>query len=73
MLLNLKTEIARRKLSQAKIALAICIDEKTMSNKVTEKNEFLRREMYLIHDTFFPDTDMQYLFDSDLKGGDTHD
>lgn len=67
MLLNLKTEIARRKLSQAKISLAIGIDEKTMSNKVIEKNEFLRREMYLIHDLFFPDTDMRYLFDSDKE------
>lgn len=73
MLLNLKTEIARRKLSQAKIARTIGIDEKTMSNKVTEKNEFLRKEMYRIHDFFFSDMDMRYLFASDLKGGDTHD
>ena len=67
MLLNLKTEIARRKLSQAKIARTIGIGEKTMSNKVTEKNEFSRKEMYLIHDLFFPDTDMRYLFDSDKE------
>ena len=67
MLLNLKTEIARRKLSQAKISLAIGIDEKTMSNKVTEKNEFSRKEMYLIHDFFFPDMDMRYLFASDKE------
>jgi plasmid maintenance system antidote protein VapI len=64
MLLNLKTEIIRKHLSEAKIAAAIKINPKTMSNKVTEKSDFTRSEMYKIAE-FFPDTDMKYLFASD--------
>lgn len=62
MLLNLKTEIARHKLSAAKIAKTLGIDEKTMSEKVTGKSDFKRKEMYLIHSTFFPDSDFYELF-----------
>lgn len=65
MLLNLKTEIARKKISQAKIAAFLCIGERTMSHKVTEKSDFTRSEMYAIHKEFFPDIDMKYLFDSE--------
>lgn len=64
MLLNLKTEIARRKLSQAKISRAIGISERTMSQKVTEQTEFTRTEMFRIHSTFFPEADFHYLFAS---------
>lgn len=68
MLLNLKTEIARKKLSQAKIAREIGINTKTMSQKVTEKTELTRSEMYRIHKRFFPDVDFRYLFDSAEDG-----
>ncbi len=65
MLLNLKTEIARRKLSQAKIARAIGISDRAMSQKVTERTEFTRSEMYAIHKIFFSDVNFRYLFASD--------
>lgn len=65
MLLNLKIEIARRKLSCRRIAKSIGISKEAMSRKVTEKSQFTRCEMYAIHDSFFPDTDMKYLFASD--------
>lgn len=64
MLLNLKTEIARRKLSQAKIAQAIDISDRAMSQKVTERTEFTRSEMYAIHKIFFSNVDFCYLFAS---------
>lgn len=64
MLLNLKTEIARQKLSCRKIAKGIGLSKEAMSRKVTEKSQFTRSEMYAIHDMFFPDTDMRYLFES---------
>ena len=54
MLLNLKTEIARKRLSAAKIAEYIGITPKTMSCKVNEKTEFTRSEMFAIHSRFFP-------------------
>lgn len=64
MLLNLKTEIARRKLSGRKIAKDIGISKEAMTHKVTERSQFTRSEMYAIHGRFFPDTDMKYLFAS---------
>ena len=54
MLLNLKTEIARKRLSATKIAEYIGITPKTMSCKVNEKTEFTRSEMFAIHSRFFP-------------------
>lgn len=67
MLLNLKTEISRARLSCSKIAKSIGISKEAMSHKITEKTQFTRGEMYVIHDTFFPDTDMKYLFASEKK------
>lgn len=67
MLLNLKTETARKHLSCRKIAKEIGISKEAMSNKVTEKTQFTRPEMYAIHDKFFPETDMKYLFASDKE------
>lgn len=64
MLLNLKTEIARRKLSQAKIARTIGISERAMSQKITENTELTRSEMYVIHEKFFSEVDFKYLFSS---------
>lgn len=42
MLLNLKTEIARRKLSCRKIAKGVGISKEAMSHKVTEKSQVTR-------------------------------
>lgn len=67
MLLNLKTEIARAKTSQAIIAKFLGITPKTLSLKINEKSELTRTEMYAIHAQFFPETDMKYLFESDKE------
>ena len=67
MLLNLKVEICKRQLSAAKISRYLGIDTKTMSLKVNEKSDFTRKEMYAIHDKFFPDVDFYYLFISDKR------
>lgn len=67
MLLNLKTEMNRIKISSNKVAKAIGISKEAMSHKVTEKTQFTRDEMYAIHDKFFPETDMKYLFTSDKE------
>lgn len=64
MLLNLKTEIVRKRLSAARIASSIGISERSMSCKIHEKVDFTRSEMYAIHGKFFPETDMRYLFES---------
>ncbi len=65
MLLNLKTEIARARTSQNKIAELAGMDPKTLSKKILEKNDFTRPEMYAIA-KLFPDVSMEYLFASDM-------
>lgn len=67
MLLNLKLEICKKGISSAKIARYLNIDIKTMSNKIVEKSQFSRTEMYKIHKEFFSDTDFHYLFRSDKE------
>lgn len=67
MLINLKLEICKKKISAAKISRFLGIGTETMSNKVTEKSQFTRTEMYKIHEEFFPDTDFYYLFRSDKE------
>ncbi len=66
MLLNLKTEIARNKLSAARIAPKIGISENAMSKKILEKTHFTRPEMYAIA-KHFPGVSMEYLFASDKE------
>ncbi len=65
MLLNLKKEIQKSETTQERIAKDLGITEGQFSKKVNGKYEFTRVEMYKIHDKFFPDTDMYYLFNSD--------
>lgn len=67
MLMNLKLEICKRNISSAKIARFIGIGVQAMSNKVTEKSQFTRTEMYKIHTEFFSDMDFYYLFRSDKE------
>ena len=67
MLLNLKTEVLRKKLSFRKISEGIGISKEAMSHKVTEKTQLTRDEMYAIHDKFFSETNMKYLFASDKE------
>ncbi len=67
MLLNLKTEIARNRTSQRKIAKFLGLGEKAMSEKINEKTDFTRSEMYKIKKTFFPNVEMEYLFESEKE------
>lgn len=67
MLINLKVEICKKGISSAKIARHLGIDAKTMLQKVTEKSQFTRAEMYKIREEFFPDIDFYYLFRSDKE------
>ncbi len=67
MLLNLKVELCKKGISAAKIARFLGIRRETMSKKVIEKSQFTRDEMYRIHDNFFPETDLYYLFRSDKE------
>ncbi len=67
MLTNLKVEICKKGISAAQISRSLGINIKTMSQKVTEKSQFTRTEMYKIHKEFFPDVDFHYLFASEKE------
>lgn len=66
MLSNLRAEMARKRISGIEIGKRIGISEKSVSNKINERSDFTRKEMFLIKEIFFPDvSDMRYLFESD--------
>ncbi len=65
MLLNLKVEILKRGIIQKAIADYLGMDSSYLTKKVKCQYEFSRDEMYKIHDKFFPDVDMYYLFKSE--------
>lgn len=59
---NLKAEMARKALLSKDIATTLNIAEKSITNKMTGKTEFTRKEMLKIRGTFFPWCTMDYLF-----------
>lgn len=67
MLTNLKSAMWERHISGRKIADLLKIRPETVSDKILGKTDFTRAEMFLIHDTFFKDIDMAYLFREKAK------
>ncbi len=65
LLLNLKKEMFRAQITQSKIANYLGMNASYLTKKIKCQYEFTRDEMYLIHDKFFPETDMYYLFEAD--------
>lgn len=57
----------RKRIKQRELASLLRLSEEQISRKINERQnqEFTRSEMYHIHEKFFPDTDMKYLFVSD--------
>ncbi len=51
------------KITQAKIAKLLNIAEKSVSARFNHKVEWTRKEMFLIRDNFFPDLNLDYLFE----------
>lgn len=65
MLSNLRTEMYKRKITGKNISKCINRSEKAVSNKIHEKHDFTRNEMFLIKSNFFPEFSLDYLFESD--------
>ncbi len=65
MLLNLKVEILKRGITQKAIVDYLGMTASYFVKKIKCQYELSRDEMYLIHDKFFPDVDMYYLFKSE--------
>lgn len=58
----LEGKIVERGISKADIAKTLNISISTLSNKLTGKTDFWRKEALLLRDTFFPDIPADELF-----------
>lgn len=62
MLPNLEAEIARSNIKKKAIANALDISERGLQKKLKGESSFTFPEAAAIRDTFFPDKDLEYLF-----------
>ncbi len=67
MLKNLIAEMARKGLLYRDLAEFLDRDEKSISNKISCKTEFTRKEMVGIKKEFFPECSLDYLFEQTEK------
>lgn len=65
MLKNLIAEMARNGILYKDLAGILGRDEKSVSNKISCKTEFTRKEMMIIKNELFPDCTLDYLFAQD--------
>lgn len=65
---NLLAEMARHGISQKDIYEALGIGQRTLYDKIYGRTDFTWNEVLTIHDKFFPDLDIQYLFASGDEG-----
>ena len=63
MLRNLEAEITRKKLSREEIASGIGISTRSLYDKLNGKSKFNVEEAFTLQRIFFPDKDIDYLFE----------
>lgn len=63
MLRNLEAEITRKKLSREEIASGIGISTRSLYDKLKGKSQFSVEEAFNLRRLFFPDKEMDYLFE----------
>lgn len=68
MLRNLMAEMTRKNLETKDIANTIGRDVKSVSNKISCKTEFTRKEMVAIKKQHFPHLSLDYLFEQVEEG-----
>ena len=68
---NLRAEMARKGIKIKDLAELLGVRRSTVSDKINGKYRFYYEEASKIKKTFFPDLDLEYLFDSDDKKGRT--
>ena len=68
MLRNLMAEMTRNNLETKDLANTIGRDVKSVTNKISCKTEFTRKEMVEIKKTHFPNLSLDYLFEQAQEG-----
>lgn len=59
---NLKAEMGRKGITIMTISRDLSFVYETLRNKFNGNTEWLRSEMFLIKETYFPDKSLEYLF-----------
>lgn len=67
--INLRGEMAKRKVSIECISELLKIHRNSVANKLNGDSAFSIEQAMLIQETFFPDLEMKYLFSKDEGGG----
>lgn len=62
---NLVAEMARNKVTNEDLAKCLKVTLNTISNKLSGKTEFTRKDMWKIKNTFFHNLTIEYLFDNE--------
>lgn len=62
---NLRAEMGRKNLTIGEISERIDMRRETLGRKLSRKSPISLREAFLIQTTFFPDSNVRYLFAED--------
>ena len=62
---NLIAEMAKNSISKRKVAKVLNVHENTVKNKLNGKGTFSIEEGFKIRKELFPNTDLQYLFQTE--------
>lgn len=66
--INLRGEMAKRKISIESVADLLKIHRNSVANKLNGESSFSIEQAMLIQETFFPDLKVKYLFGRDEGG-----
>lgn len=64
---NLRVEMARRNIGIMDIAKACGYNRDTLARKLSQKSHIYLSDAFVIQRKFFPELDIQYLFESDTR------
>lgn len=65
--MNLRAEMARRRISIEDIAVCLNIHRNSAANKIKGDSSFSIEESVKIQEKFFPDLELKYLFKRDIS------
>lgn len=66
--INLRGEMAKRKISIEDISLLLGIHRNSVANKLNGDSPFSIEQSFKIQETYFPDLSLKYLFSTEGKG-----
>lgn len=65
--LNLKGELAKKSITNEEVSKLLNIHRNSVANKLNGDSSFSIEEAFAIHDTYFPNLSMDYLFSTEVQ------